>query len=174
MDAIRLAKGYGRGKKVFINVCSHPAIGRPLDQKGDEMPDEAPFQYVRSVPLLVGLLRSMKDHSERDCHVTDVIVNPVVLTWSSRHEKFKTDVVELSLQWTEDEHKMKLSRGWKCIKSVYKGGEGKYGIRPIPFPVDIAKQQIEAGQALEAASSTTNDAFNGEAATKGVSVFPIH
>ena len=121
------------------------------------MPDEAPFQYVRSVPLLVGIKRSMKDNSQRDCHVTDVIVHPVVLTWSSRHEKFKTDVVELSLQWTEDEHDIKLSRGWKCIKSVYKGGEGKYGIRPVPFPVNIAKQQIEAGQAAEAATSKVSE-----------------
>ena len=29
-------KGYGRGKKVFVNVCSHPAIGRPQVSLVDE------------------------------------------------------------------------------------------------------------------------------------------
>ena len=55
------------------------------------MPDEAPFQYVRSVPLLVGLLRSMKDNSERDCHVTDVIVSFERGERESRAEQDRTE-----------------------------------------------------------------------------------
>lgn len=72
--------------------------------------------------------------------------SPFAYVLIRRPAQFKIDIVELSVQWTEDEHKIRLGKGWKLIKSQYKGGGGKHGIEPVKFPVDYARAQNEAGQ----------------------------
>jgi len=70
--------------------------------------------------------------------VVDVVFNPWCITKSAENNVFRAQVVELALNWVQQEQSVKLERQWKVINSKYKGGSGPTNSNVLPFPVDEA------------------------------------
>eukprot|EP00948_MAST-09A_sp_MAST-9A-sp1_P000869 g869.t1 len=143
IKTVTTSTGYSPVRKVFINVCSHKGVSRPLDAKGDELPETAPTVYARQIPLLVGPLRTLANPKNPKIayDYIDVVFSPWTVLHCEREKQWKINVVELAITWVEQDVNLKLSRGWKCIKSVYKGGSGPNGNTPCPFPLELAQAQ---------------------------------
>ena len=62
--------------------------------------------------------------------------NPWVIKKANENNVFRAQVVELGLNWVQQEQNCKLESKWKVIKSKYKGGGGENGWDVVPFPVD--------------------------------------
>jgi hypothetical protein len=64
------------------------------------------------------------------------VYNPWVIKKANENNVFRAQVVELGLNWVQQEQNCKLESKWKVIKSKYKGGGGENGWDVVPFPVD--------------------------------------
>jgi hypothetical protein len=130
--------------KFFMNMTSCPAVEPPKDHYG--RPVEA--QERRSadgleIPLLVGEVRTCSDHSgDKDAALAvDAVFNPWVMDNCSENNTFKAQVIDLAVQWVEQESKYLFDKKWKTINSKYKGGLGEEFSMPMPFPIDRALGQ---------------------------------
>jgi hypothetical protein len=55
------------------------------------------------IPLLVGEVRSCEDHSGGNCYAVDAVFNPWVMENSEENNTFKAQVIDLAIQWVEQE-----------------------------------------------------------------------
>merc|ERR1712166_514931 len=139
-----VVKAYGRyiKKKIFLNICCHPGVQRPMGSSGKEVEDDTQPHLARQIPLLIGLPRDMKDAKGIGSTAIDVIFNPWVTMKTEHNNMFKSQVVDLAMKWiTTDYPDIKFDSRWKTPNSKYKGGTGPKGNIPLPFPVDLAVGQ---------------------------------
>jgi len=139
-----VVKAYGRylKSKIFLNMCCHEGVQRPMGSSGKEVEDETQPHLARQIPLLVGAPREMKDASGVGCTAVDVVFNPWVTKQAEHNTMFKSQIVDLAMKWiNQDYPEIKFDTRWKTPNSKYKGGTGSKGNHPIPFPIEMARQQ---------------------------------
>jgi len=92
-----VVKAYGRyiKKKIFLNICCHPGVQRPMGSSGKEVEDDTQPHLARQIPLLIGLPRDMKDAKGIGSTAIDVIFNPWVTMKTEHNNMFKSQVVDL-------------------------------------------------------------------------------
>lgn len=140
--------------KHFLNICVHEGVQRPMGTSGKAVEDDTQPHLARQIPLLVGLPRKSTDVKGNTCTVIDVVFHPWVTAKVAHNNMFKSQVVELAMQWVANDHNIKFDTRWKCPKSKYKGGTGPRGNTPIPFSLEIAMDQSAEGAAGQAAVAT--------------------
>lgn len=59
------------------------------------------------IPLLVGEVRNCEDHSGDTCLVVDAVFNPWVVENAEANNTFKAQVIDLAVQWVEQEVRVK-------------------------------------------------------------------
>ncbi|GMH59918.1 hypothetical protein TrRE_jg3306 [Triparma retinervis] len=133
---IKNAKGVEASGKLFINMCSHDGVQRPLDTQGSPVSDDRPGLDNLQIPLVVGDLRPAADAGGDPVAAVDIVLNPWCIEMVMKNNVFRAQIVELGLNWLQQEQHCKLEKGWKVIKSKYKGGTGDRGDKPVPFPID--------------------------------------
>jgi len=133
------------GEKVFVNMTSHEALEPPKDsmgrpvQKGERRNAEG-----LQIPLLVSELRRCPDHSgvSNSAHAVDCVFNPWVTERCADDNFFKATTIDLAIEWAKQETGLSLQgKGWKTIKSKYKGGLGEEQNLVLPFPISRAMNQ---------------------------------
>ena len=145
-----VVKAYGRylKQKIFLNICCHPGVQRPMGSSGKEVEEDTQPHLARQIPLLVGAPRDVKDAAGVGCTAIDVVFNSWVTTQAEHNTIFKSQVVDLAMKWiTTDYPDIKFDTRWKTPNSKYKGGTGPKGNQPIPFPVELAMDQSGVGEA---------------------------
>lgn len=132
-----------RKTKLFLNLCGHPGVQRPIGANGKELDDDAPGWAAKQIPLLVGQLRETKDSKNATCIVVDVVFSPWIvkrirdLRDDPRENQFRHQVADLAATWVQDEHGLIVNASTcKYIRSVYKGGHGARGDAPVPFSLN--------------------------------------
>jgi len=113
--------------QLFVNVCSHDGIQRPLDTQGNPVAEDRPSLDNIQIPLVVGDLRPTTDASGETVAAVDIVFNPWCIKMVESNNVFRAQIVELGLNWLQQEQHCKLERRWKVIKSKYKGGTGDRG-----------------------------------------------
>jgi len=95
------------------------------------------------IPLLVGEVRSCADHSgeKSAAKAVDAVFHPWIIDRCNEDNTFKAQVIDLAVQWVEQETGFKFEKQWKTIRSTYKGGLGEAEDLPMPFPVERAMLQ---------------------------------
>lgn len=89
-----------------------------------------------SIPLLVGSVRNADAGL-----AVDAVFHPWVMQRCLEDNTFKAQVIDLAIQWVEQETNLKVEKQWKTIRSTYKGGSGD-GSEAMPFPVEQAMFQV--------------------------------
>lgn len=146
------------GSRHYVNVCSHPSVGRPIDPMDREVPDEhlelRGIDNLR-VPLLTGAPRTyVLPNGEGEAICVDVVFNPVVLKIAlvtddpdarepgapAPHSQavmlgkmVRMRVVEMALKNAEEELAYPLGRN--C--TLPKGASYKGGVNGTKHPVAI-------------------------------------
>mmetsp|Transcript_24691 Transcript_24691/g.29079 ORF Transcript_24691/g.29079 Transcript_24691/m.29079 type:complete len:570 (+) Transcript_24691:111-1820(+) len=133
-------------QKFFLNMTSCTALEPPKDHTGRPMEKhERHSADGLELPLLVGEVRSCSDHSgdSKAALCVDAVFHPWVLDSCEDNNVFKAQVIDLAIQWVEQETHFQFDKKWKTIKSKYKGGLGDDidSIQPMPFPIDRAINQ---------------------------------
>ena len=102
------------GSKMFVNISSHEALDQPKDQFGRPVqPGEQRNAEGLTMPLLVGKPRPCADHSgETKAMALDVVFHPWVIERCDLDNTFKAQVIELALNWIEQEVG---TRGTSCL-----------------------------------------------------------
>lgn len=132
------------GKKLFINMCSHPAIEPPTDQSGTPVLDDRPSGDGLQFPLLIGPLRDTEDADGAPAIAVDAIFHPSVVLKCKLHISFKRQVIDLTMQWVQQETGVLFDKLWTPLKSPeYMGGRGHNRDTPVLFSVDYALKQTE-------------------------------
>ena len=151
---IKTASGVKASGKLFVNFCQHEAIQRPLGTDGKPVVEDRPHLDGLQIPLVVSPLRKCSDGKGEDVAAVDVVLNPFCLRKCKENNVFRAQIVELGLNWVQQEQSVRLERGWKVIKSLYKGGGGKGGSEVVPFPVD---ESMLGEKSKDGNSSTVNN-----------------
>ncbi|GMH96213.1 hypothetical protein TrVE_jg6443 [Triparma verrucosa] len=133
---IKNSNGVDATGKLFVNMCSHDGVQRPLNSEGQPVAEDRPHLDNMQIPLVVSDMRSCTDNSDEKVAAVDVVYNPWVIKKANENNVFRAQVVELGLNWVQQEQNCKLESKWKVIKSKYKGGGGENGWDVVPFPVD--------------------------------------
>lgn len=98
--------------KYFINVCSHPDVAAPSEEKRlDESGEEV--EGV-SVPVSIGPEKLEVDHAGQDCVAVDCIVHPSTM----ENREF---LCHLVLTYVEKKYGLALDRQFKLPRLKYKG-----------------------------------------------------
>ena len=133
---VRTAGGGGDGgQKLFVNVTWHKALEVPKDNFGRPVQrGEKRGADGLQMPLLISKVRPCADHTGQVvASAVDCVFHEWVLIRCEEDNFFKAQVIDLALQWIEDETKFKLNKQWKTIRSSYKGGRGEDGDEPVRF-----------------------------------------
>ncbi|GMH71904.1 hypothetical protein TL16_g05778 [Triparma laevis f. inornata] len=133
---IKNSNGVDATGKLFVNMCSHEGVQRPLNSEGQPVAEDRPHLDNMQIPLVVSEMRTTTDNSDEKVAAVDVVYNPWVIKKANENNVFRSQVVELGLNWVQQEQNCKLENKWKVIKSKYKGGGGENGFDVVPFPVD--------------------------------------
>lgn len=142
----------GKGKPLFINLCSSPVIEQACDKFGKPISKESIFHSADglSVPLVVGLPRDfMLNPSNEACIAVDVVINPALLEIckSSGMHVFRRQIVDLALDWVRTETELQFSRSWSDDLAVYRGGRGDSGNVPVLF--FVTEEMLEGRQNMK-------------------------
>jgi hypothetical protein len=140
------------GGKVMVNICSHPAVVPPNDQRGQDATKYKAGISPRGlqIPLVVGRVRPCAVAGEAsntlaEGKAVDVLVHPWVMDQiqgeGPRGGPWRAEIAALAVSWVAKETKLPLDSGWKHINSKYKGGLGKKSDEPVPFDIEEAQQQ---------------------------------
>ena len=138
----------GQGKKFFINICSHVALEPPRDKAGNPALDERIVADGLQFPMIIGPLRDCKDGDGEDAIAIDVIYHPAVIHHSKLQSAFKSQIVELSLQWIKKDTTVEFNESnWQPLKSPdYMGGRGVDDCTPVLMSVEHAMNQAKDPQ----------------------------
>ena len=128
-----LSNSSRNGKKLFVNICSHPAVDIPVDEYGTTLSNEHFVTDGVSIPLAVGPLRD----ADEDSLAVDVVVHTIVVELTSTRPAFLKQVVDLTLHWVQQECEIECDPEWtKCANSAYAGGRGENKDIPVLFFVE--------------------------------------
>lgn len=100
--------------KVFINICHSPEIPAPplCSKKEIEKAIKAEDNSIYKVPLSLSPCRTDLDKTKQICLVFDACINTTPFKQSENDDDFKLFIIELAVEWVEEKHKLKLSRGY--------------------------------------------------------------
>jgi hypothetical protein len=116
----------GNAKKVYVNFCTSkgvPACQKPDGTLADD--DEPSGNTV--IPLSVGPLMDFKNKQGKSCKACDVVVHPKTIARALRDMQFKLFLVEIGLQYMEEDFKQRFHRAYKVLE-----GEGYCGPQTSP------------------------------------------
>ena len=132
------------GTKLFVNICHHgTAVPKPIDANGDPIMGSCRNFENLQIPFLISKTRECLDANQTKAIVVDVVVNSwcIDVCQKDASPEFKAQLVILVAKWLEKEHSFRIhARGqlpWKIIRSKYKGGFGKDGLKVRPFEHQI-------------------------------------
>lgn len=144
-DGIKIRESSNDGKVLYINVCSHIGIQRPVDDFGKVMEGDVLHNTNSAeIPMIIGQPRDDKislttkaDGIINECIVIDVLVNPSVTNTTKLNQPFRRDLVELIFKSIESETIVRInsSFSWEISKRSYECGRGEERLVPALFPV---------------------------------------
>jgi PIH1 N-terminal domain len=104
---------YPAGMKVFINICHSPEIpAPPLCSKAEiQKAIKADDTTTYRVPLSLSPCRTDMDKSKKMCLVFDSCINSTPFEQAMEDDDFQLFIMELAVEWVEEKHHLKLSRG---------------------------------------------------------------
>jgi hypothetical protein len=171
-----VVKAYGRylKNKIFLNMCCHKGVQRPMGTSGKVVEDNTQPHLARQIPLLVGAPREVKDVKGIECTAIDVVFNPWVTSKAENNTMFKSQVVDLAMKWiTNDYPDIKFDTRWKTPNSKYKGGGGRKGNEPLPFPVELAMNQGNSEGGNKSAEEKSSGSSSSSSTPPAPSVDPL-
>ncbi len=119
--------------KLFVNFCSSILIEEPKDKFGKVMDINMETADGLQIPLIIGKVRKLSDGN-----AVDIVFSPNVISHSNHHRYFKQQIIELGLQWLEQETELKFEK--KNVKEnetcKYIGGLGENKDIPVLFYID--------------------------------------
>jgi hypothetical protein len=155
------------GKKFFINFCSHEGIEVPKDKYGNPVYDDRVSADGMEIPLVIGNHRDIDDNQSL---AIDVIVHPIVISRCESHNIFRSQIIDLGLQWVANECPVQFNKRYQQVTDrSYAGGRGAEKSTPVLLSVDeiLAKQEgrdptsSSSSSSSAAAPSKTTAAANG-------------
>jgi hypothetical protein len=120
------------GKSFYINFCSHEAVEPPKDKFGRPVLDEVTSADGLEIPMAIGATRNTIDNSL----AVDVVYHPVVLLRCQHSNFFRTQIIDLALEWIKTETNIKYSTKYELMNKSYYGGRGEDESTPVMFIVD--------------------------------------
>ncbi|KND03214.1 uncharacterized protein SPPG_02270 [Spizellomyces punctatus DAOM BR117] len=148
------------GLKVFINICHSPHVPAPPLASDEEIRRaiNAEDNAAYKVPLSLSSPKADRDKTGKTCLVFDACVNTDPLNKALMDMDFKLFLIELSLEWVEEKHKLDLSREFTIPKLRSKGPLSKHIIRrtkrPVIAEVDPNQKSTPKPKATPSASIT--------------------
>jgi hypothetical protein len=130
------------GKDFFINFCSHEALEPPKDARGRPVLDDRMSADGMEIPLVVGPHRDIDENSIG----IDVVIHPVLIRRCENHNVFKSQVIDLALEWVAKECPVQFNPKYKQAETPYVGGRGEDKSTPVLFPVDEVLERQAAGE----------------------------
>ncbi|KIK54593.1 hypothetical protein GYMLUDRAFT_48498 [Collybiopsis luxurians FD-317 M1] len=136
--SIPIPKGY----KIFVNICYDPHVPPPPEgseeaiqraMNGAEMDDSNPDAWF--VPVIVSSGLESTDKAGKPCLVFDCVFHKSVKSRTLRDPEFKVFIIELSLQRTEAQTQLVLSRQ---IGTPNIAAKGKLQPRTVSIPSILA------------------------------------
>lgn len=153
----------GAVDKVFLNLCTHTALGAPHLKK--KLDDEGKEVEGWNIPLGVGPPRACTDHKGAPALVYDCVVNPKVVEDAEADETGadKDFLVQLAVQYVESKYKCALDRRYKLPKLNYKSSSSS-------DPKEVATQRVRDASKLpsiqEVSSTSSGAGGTGSGAKK--------
>lgn len=130
------------GKDFFINFCSHEALEPPKDSRGRPMLDDRASADGMEIPLVVGPHRDIDENSIG----IDVVLHPVLIRRCENYNIFKSQVIDLALEWVAKECPVQFNPKYKLVDAPYIGGRGEEKSTPVLLPVDEVLERQAAGE----------------------------
>lgn len=131
-----------RGKTLFVNVCSSRLIEEATDNGKPLLLGRTTADSL-SVPLAIGKPRDF----DKESIAIDAVVHPTVVDTANSSGSFRQQIVELILQWVNQESGIKFEKHWEYNDLAYVGGRGDTKNVPVLFMVDDqAQQSMESKQ----------------------------
>lgn len=125
--------GSNSGKDFYLNFVSHEAIEAPKDRNGKPvLDDRGASADGLEIPLLIGPSREVDSLTL----AVDVVVHPVIIARCESYSLFKTQVIDLALEWTTQEIGVLYNKKYEIVPWNYHGGRGADKDTPVLFPVD--------------------------------------
>lgn len=139
-DGIKIRDfGANSGKDLYLNFVSHEAIEPPKDKSGRPvLDDRGASADGLELPLLIGPVRDV----DTTTLAVDVVFHPVILARCESYNLFRTQVIDLALEWTGQETGVQYNKKYEVMPWNYHGGRGTEKSTPVLFPVDevLARQ----------------------------------
>jgi len=105
------------GKKLFINICSDPAIPLPDHVEGD-----SENEVKLRLPASVGPLRPTSDQQGNECLACDVVFNPKLVELCKDDKETRTLLCAHAAHKLQVKYNLELSADFRFPNSKYKGG----------------------------------------------------
>ncbi|KAJ3118446.1 PIH1 domain-containing protein 1 [Phlyctochytrium bullatum] len=126
------AKGeWGKGWKVFINVCHHEVIPPPPDASLEEIAKAAAEGNYGDykMPLSLAGPHVSKDKAGATCLVFEACMCPSSVHKAKHDLAFQGWIAELCFEWLEEKHKISLEREYTLPKMKAKGTLSTHVVR---------------------------------------------
>ena len=138
-DGIKIRDfGANSGKDFYINFVSHEAIEPPKDKNGKPvLDDRGASADGLEIPLLIGPARDV----DSGTMAVDVVIHPVVISRCETYNLFKTQIIDLALEWIKQETGVQYQKKYETMPWNYHGGRGADKSTPVLFPVDEVLQR---------------------------------
>lgn len=120
------------GKDMYINICCHDALSCAKDSHGNEVKNNFAMVSGLELPLLIGPLRNY----DANTVAVDVVYHPTIVDYSINDKQFQKQMIDLALEWIEQERNIKFSKDFKISKKKYNCGLGDDQTGPVLCPVD--------------------------------------
>ncbi|KAL6631951.1 PIH1-domain-containing protein [Neocallimastix sp. 'constans'] len=124
-------EGFTEGLKIFINICHSGKVPAPPLATDEEIRKaiEADDNATYKVPLSLSVPRTDLDKAGKTCIVFDACVNTNAIIKATKDGDYKLFLIELALEWVEEQYKLELSREFSLPKMRAKGKLVKHFIR---------------------------------------------
>lgn len=139
--------------KLFLNICTHQAIDRPINPNSEKSVPDDPYKVPVTnnlrIPLLVGPLRTLCDTVGSRYKAIDVVFNSWVTSRCEWDQTFKREVLKLAAEWVQHDAGISITATPKYIKCRYKGG------------IHIGKDIITAKLRVDESGKVIDTSFDG-------------
>lgn len=146
-------------KKLFVNFCSSALIEDPKDKSGKVIDLNMETADGLQIPLIIGKVRKI----DAEVNAVDIVMSPKVIELCGRQRYFKQQLIELGLDWLQQESDLKFDKKntKEDDKYKYRGGLGEEKDIPVLFHIDEDMLQ-PPNEKDGIPSSTSNDKKRGE------------
>lgn len=149
---IKESKDSVTGKDMFINICCHDALSYARDSNGNEVKNNFSMVSGLELPLLIGPLRNY----DANTVAVDVVYHPTIVDYSINDKQFQKQMIDLALEWIEQERNIKFNKDFKITKKKYNCGLGDDQSGPILCPVDPDSKSTQGSKNEDSLQSPTN------------------